>query len=110
MENRKDYWRRVKEAGNRLIADGQWAVFLTSIDAPNREDWRAGVVVEAVAELAGKLIVDGTHRLSTPEEIAQFRADQQRREAACAAQTKIFDRRSGRTILSTSEIEGVSNV
>ena len=104
----KIYWAQVREASNALIADGQTSAFLTSIDVPFRQEWRIGVVSEASAELAGKSLVDRTHRLSTPEEIEQFKSEQRRREATCAATKQILHGKSGRTILSRTEIEEVS--
>ena len=102
------YWAQVRAAGNEIIASGQRSAFITSIDVAFRPEWRVGVVSEASAELAGKCIVDRTHRLSTPEEIEQFKSEQRRREAVCAATTQVLNRKSGRTVLTRTEIDEVS--
>jgi hypothetical protein len=101
------YWRQVRAAGEEIMASGQRSAFITSLDAPFLAEWRPGVVSEASAELAGKCLVDRTHRLATPEEIEAFVAEQKRREEFCAATARILNHKTGRTILSRTEIDEV---
>lgn len=103
----KQYWAAVRKAGDEIAASGQSSVFITSLDVPFKPEWRAGVICEATPELAGRWITDRTHRVSTPEEIAEFKRQQGLREEACKAQTKILNHKSGRTILSRAEIDEV---
>ena len=103
----KEYWTAVRKAGDEIAAGGQRSVFITSLDIPLKPEWRAGIVCEATPYLAGRGIVDRTHRLATSEEIETFKAEQKRREAACAATTAILNRQTRRTVLSRQEIDEV---
>jgi hypothetical protein len=106
----KEYWRQVREAGNAIIANGQSSAFITSIEMPFRPEWRVDVVSEASPELAGKCIVDRTHRLSSAEEIENFKSEQRRREAVCAANSQILHRKTGRMVLTRTETDEISKL
>jgi hypothetical protein len=112
-----DYWKLVfkKQAELESMFSGVGGtdiVYITSIeDECSRRV--GGRVVETSLRLstsrhgiAAKNIVDGTHRLSTPEEIARFHEEQTRRSRDCAAMT---DRTSPRrsSFLYCDQLEGL---
>ena len=57
--------------------------YITSISnfAQSAIGHRAGVVFPARRDVAAHMIAQGTHRLSTPEEIAEYVADEKRKQA-----------------------------
>ena len=59
------------------------AVFIISVDRP-LEGINGGSTCAATVEIAARRIVEATHRLATEEEIANFHADQRKRERLCA--------------------------
>ncbi|HXS93179.1 MAG TPA: hypothetical protein VN736_01170 [Candidatus Limnocylindrales bacterium] len=70
LQNLEDYWMRVHELAKTLPP----VVYITSVEVPQYPHHRAGVVVEHVPFYAAQDILDGTHRLSTEEEVAQYKA------------------------------------
>ena len=71
LQNLEDYWMRVHELAKTLPP----VVYITSVEVAQHPHHRAGVVVEHVPFYAAQDILDGTHRLSTDEEIAKYKAD-----------------------------------
>jgi hypothetical protein len=92
------YWLAVRQEEDKLPP--QQTYFLTSLALPTiRSDphWRAGIVFEvATRRMAAQRLAEGTHRLSTPEEIAAYHAAQKQREDELRV---IEDRRRSSTIL-----------
>jgi hypothetical protein len=66
-------------------------VYITSI-GPSKEEIlnpseiTGGAVCDVSRKLAAQRIVDGTHSLSTPEEIARFHQEQRQRDQLCLAE------------------------
>ena len=75
MRDLKRYWREVREM-ERLLPPYVW--LMTVEDRVHGQP--AGLMVEARAEYAAKLIHAGTHRVASAEEIAQHQAKQSDKE------------------------------
>jgi hypothetical protein len=88
MNNIQSYWAdvRAEEASVRKAISEQPSqptddsVFITSVKN-RRANTVPGDVVLVTIPLAGKCIVEQTHRLSNDEEIAAYRAEHARRRA-----------------------------
>jgi hypothetical protein len=65
MANVKEYWDAVNAEASRLPA----FCWLVSLDT--REGGKGGVMVHVTGANAAKALVARTHRIATPEEIAQ---------------------------------------
>jgi cell division ATPase FtsA len=76
------YWADVKTV--QLSLPPQPIYYLTSIDSPDKGIVGGRVMDVPNAKQAAERIVGRTHRLSTPEEIAQFKADLERQEQELA--------------------------
>jgi hypothetical protein len=72
--NATAYWKTVRSMCEVLPA----VLHITTATAS--DDGRvAGVVIESTAAIAAKLLVDGSHRLSTAQEIERYLGEQDRR-------------------------------
>lgn len=70
--------RQQRAALDSQFSDG--ACLVTSIRLPGRQ-CTAGVVCEVSLDIAARLLVEGTHRLASPEESHTFREEQQLKSA-----------------------------
>ena len=104
MFNQKNYWSLVyaKQAEIERDFAGKGVVYITSLHDELR-GLHGGAVCETSLRLgtnkhgiAAKNIVDGTHRFSTPEEIAQFHVERDRRTAASAVMQSQINRGNSR--------------
>lgn len=76
--NLKEYWAAVNETAAKLPPGD--SLYVTSID--NRRfagGVRGGVMCEVLRKKAAELIVQGTHRISTAEELAAYQAESKTR-------------------------------
>jgi hypothetical protein len=117
MFNHAMYWGQVlsKQAELEQQFASAEVIYITSVSDPLR-GLIGGRVVDTSLRLgtskygvAAKQLVDGTHRLSTPDEIAAFHEEQKRRSADCAALQSRIDRR-GHSVLyvNTKELEALA--
>jgi hypothetical protein len=67
-----EYWADVR-AQREAITEPY--VFVATL--PARHGAAGGVLVEVAREDAAKLLVDKTHRLATPDEVAKYRAEEE---------------------------------
>jgi hypothetical protein len=83
METIREFWSAVRETESTLPQDP----FVMSIES-RTAGIRGGVVAQAGREAAAKLIVTGSHRLATAEEIEAYHAGEAetRRNAYAAAE------------------------
>ncbi|MGC2660230.1 MAG: hypothetical protein WA324_19915 [Bryobacteraceae bacterium] len=82
FEKLSEYWAAVRNQETELHRNNpsQDAFYITSLPGGAR-DWKAGAVFMAIAAHAAQRIIERTHRLSTPEEIAQYKEAEAGREA-----------------------------
>jgi hypothetical protein len=80
----QEYWKAVR-AMRESLPD---VLFITSATAS--DDGRvAGVTFEVTKEAAARPLVDGSHRLATPQEIAAYNAEQDRKRRLLDAQADV---------------------
>jgi hypothetical protein len=80
------YWRDVRLERERIERTvSSTCVYITSDMDDEITGFKSGVTVQAIPEIAARCIVSRTHRVATDAEIAQFHADQKRRQAELEA-------------------------
>ena len=79
MSQAKRFYDLVREQRMKLADTGKEYFFVTSQEAP-QQNVTSGAVFEVSRDIAAELLVKGTHRLSTEEEVAaSHKADEERR-------------------------------
>ena len=71
------------------------AIFITSLNLPLR-GFTPGSVCDMTTEMAARRIVDATHRIATPKEVAEFKTDQDLRMHAAHTQDRELAAANGR--------------
>jgi len=91
------YWQAVNKIEATLPA-GE-TIFITSIDKPLMPGYQAGRTFECTRRNAAMRLVDQTHRLSTPEEIAAYRAEQAKRVETLRVEESLRQQKETRVVL-----------
>jgi hypothetical protein len=76
------FWGEVRRVQATIPSE---STYIASIDRP-MEGINGGRVFAASAKLAAQRVVEGTHRIATPEEIDRYHTEQQARSEWCKAQ------------------------
>jgi hypothetical protein len=95
MADMKAYWRSRRTLESQL----EECTYVTSIEDPSK-GWVDGSVCGADRETAARVLVEGSHRRSTQEEISKFHSDEQARTALCKSMSDV---RGNKTVLTVDE-------
>jgi hypothetical protein len=94
--NVSPYWQAVIRIETTLPTNE--TIFITSLEKPLDPQWRSGVVFEADRRNTARRLVETTHRLSTTEEIEQYRTAKKRREQDLAVENQLRAQRETRIL------------
>ncbi len=94
MVDLQRYYKRVHEIEAEILATGTKWPLVMSVEDESR-GWKGGTVSEVSTYVAGQMIVAGSHRLATLEEIDAYKAELERRREA----SRQADIRSGAKLI-----------